>query len=311
MKKLIYVAFVLPLLFACGEEKTEEVIELKTFKDKLSYTLGADHAKAISEANDPNFGKYDLEAIVKGFEEGLKSNGNGFEKDCQTTLKNMFGETGRSFDAKYAKEGSECIGKVSGVFFKNGWEARKALSQLDLKMVAIGFKQGLNKVDTLIKQQEQVTIIQNFIFDLNKMNGVKFMEKASKMPNAKATKSGLVIQTLQDGTGGSPLAGDDILTHYILMNANGDTLQSSYEMVKITKQPLQAFSLNNMIAGWQEAFPLLKKGGKYKLYVPYHLAYGEQGMFNPQMNTYDIQPFESLQFYVELLNYGKPGSLVK
>jgi FKBP-type peptidyl-prolyl cis-trans isomerase FklB len=77
------------------------------------------------------------------------------------------------------------------------------------------------------------------------------------------------------------------------------------------KQPLQAFNLTGVVAGWQEGFPLMKKGGIYKLYLPFHLAYGEEGMFNQQTQSYQIQPFESLVFYIELIDYGKAGSLTK
>jgi FKBP-type peptidyl-prolyl cis-trans isomerase len=55
----------------------------------------------------------------------------------------------------------------------------------------------------------------------------------------------------------------------------------------------------------------MKKGGKYRLYLPFQIAYGESGMFNPNTNSYDIQPYESLEFYIELINVGKPGSLTK
>ena len=95
------------------------------------------------------------------------------------------------------------------------------------------------------------------------------------------------------------------------MNALGDTLQSSFDMVEIYKQPLTPFGLANVIQGWQEGIPTMKKGGTYKLYVPYHLAYGEQGMFNPQTKKYDIQPYQSLVFYIELINHGPAGTLTK
>lgn len=137
------------------------------------------------------------------------------------------------------------------------------------------------------------------------------MEKAKKIPSAKITSSGLVLETLQAGKGGSPSAGDDVLAHYILMNSLGDTLQSSFEMVEKYKQPLNAFSLSGVVPGWQEGMPMMQKGGKYHLYLPFQLGYGEAGMFNPNTNSYDIQPYESLVFYIELINFGKPGTLTK
>jgi FKBP-type peptidyl-prolyl cis-trans isomerase FkpA len=147
------------------------------------------------------------------------------------------------------------------------------------------------------------------MWDMNKQNGISMLENAKKLKNTVSTSSGLVLETLQEGKGGNPSPSDDVLAHYILMNSSGDTLQSSFKMVELYKQKLTAFSLLSVVPGWTEGIPMMKKGGKYKLYLPFHLAYGEQGMFNPQTQSYDIQPFESLVFYIELLNYGKAGSL--
>lgn len=296
------------LISACGDSKKEPVVELKSFKDKLSYALGADHARAISESKDPNFPKYDLEAMVKGFEDGLY-NENAFDDACKSTMKAFLGEDGMSFNTKEVKNGSNCIGKLSAGFFFEGWKQKRALNQIDLKKVLIGFEHGLRGVDSLIPRVEQGSMIQDFVLDLNKMNGMQLLETASKKPNALTTGSGLVVETLQPGNGASPILENDILVHYVLMNAYGDTLQSSFEMVEKFKQPLTPVSLLDMIPGWQEGIPLMKKGGKYRLYLPYHLAYGQEGRFNQQLGRYEIQPYESLVFYIELLNFGKKGSL--
>jgi FKBP-type peptidyl-prolyl cis-trans isomerase FklB len=154
-------------------------------------------------------------------------------------------------------------------------------------------------------------MIQNFMFDMYKINGLNMVEAAKSKKGVKISKSGVVVETIKEGTGSNPQAGDDVLAHYILMNSTGDTLQSSFDMVNIYKQQLSPFSLKSVIPGWQEGMPMMKKGGTYKLYIPFHLAYGEQGMYNPQTRRYDIPPFQSLIFYVELINHGKPGTLVK
>lgn len=312
MRKFLPVVALLAILVACGEDSKpeEKVLELKNFKEKLSYTLGADHARAISDSGDKNFDKYDLDEIVKGFQAGVE-NENAFGEDCKNTLKNLFGPSGASFDAKYAKEGSNCIGKISGVLFSGGWKRKNAFDKIDMKLVLIGFEHGLKKIDTLVERSEQASMIQNFMADLNKQNGMKMLDDAKLKKNVKVTASGIVLETLLEGKGGSPAPGDDVLAQYILMNSLGDTLQDSKKMSEELNQPLSAFSLNQVVPGWQEGMPMMKKGGKYMLYIPFHLAWGDQGMFNPNTNSYEIQPFESVVFYVELLNYGKPGSLTK
>ena len=309
--KLLLSVFALILLFSnCAGDSSEEKVDLKTFKDKISYALGADNARAISESGDPNYDKYNFEKLIDGFIIGLK-NSEAFDKDCRNTLMKLYGENGREFHEKFSIHGSECVGKLSGSIFHASWKKNKALNKIDLEKVIIGFKHGIAKKDTLVKREEQAMMIQSFMFDVYKLNGLEMIEKAKKIKGALIHSSGIVVETIEQGTGTKPAKGDDVLAHYILMNATGDTLQNSYDIVKIYKQPLTAFSLNSVIPGWQEGMPLLNKGGKYKLYIPYHLAYGETGMYNPQSKSYDIQPYQSLVFFIELINHGKSGSLTK
>jgi FKBP-type peptidyl-prolyl cis-trans isomerase FklB len=311
MKRFFYYLIASTILVSCTNENSDsEDINLKSFKDKISYALGADHARAISESGDPNYNKYNLDKIIAGFADGLK-NDKAFDETCKNNLMKLYGPTRKGFDAKYADQGSECIGKLSGMIFNTSWKKNNGLDKLDLKLVQIGFKHAIQKRDTLIKRDEQSMMIQNFMFDMYKINGLNMIEEAKTKKGVKISKNGVVVETIKEGTGTNPQAGDDVLAHYILMSATGDTLQSSFDMVEVYKQPLNPFSLKSVIPGWQEGMPLMKKGGTYKLYVPYQMGYGEQGMYNPQTRRYDIPPFQSLIFYIELINHGKSGTLVK
>ncbi|MBI2257479.1 MAG: FKBP-type peptidyl-prolyl cis-trans isomerase [Flavobacteriia bacterium] len=308
MNKLHYLLLFF-LIYSCSTEaKKEKAVRFSSFKEKLSYVLGVDHARSISESGDKNFPSYNKEEILNGFKIGMKDI-KAFDKECQQTFVQLFGNDGKSFNPTYAKEGSLCLGKLSGAFFKSGWEHKNAKELINYKFVQKGFEDQINGKDSVVPRKEQVSIIQNFILDLNQLNGKTMLEKASKNKNNIQSKSGLVIETLREGKGGKPQAGDDILAHYILMNALGDTLQDSYKMTKELNQKLTPFSLLSVVPGWQEGIPMMNKGGKYKLYLPFHLAYGDQGMFNPQTQRHDIQPYESLQFIIELLDYGKPGTV--
>lgn len=300
--------FILLSLTACKETNQEEKIELNSASDRLAYALGADHARSISESGDPYFSRYNVDEIVKGFEIGLKDE-KAFDDACKATMNGLFGPTGQDFDTTYLKAGSLCLGKLSGMVFQTSWKNRGAMDKINFKNVIIGFRQSLSGSDTILSRNDQSQIIQDFFEDLNKINGTKMLDKAKKNANTQVTESGIVLETIELGKGGKPAPGDDVLAHYILMNSMGDTLQSSFEMVEKYNQPLNPFSLAAVVPGWQEGMPLMNKGGKYKLYLPYNLAYGERGMFNQQTNSYDIQPYESLVFYIELIDYGKPGTL--
>jgi len=299
MKRILF--FLLPvLLFACSQstEKVDETIEFKTAKERLSYVLGAMNAKSIIGTQDPNIKRLDMEEIALGFNENLSINR---PEGCDVTLGKLFGPNMQDFDTMYAKAGAHCMGQLTGYSFYKDILKMGGLDQIDLKMAKIGFRHGLLKKDTIISEKEKQTIIQDFLKKLNELNGKKMMDAAQKMSGVKVFENGIVLQVISEGKGGSPSPSDDVIVEYILTSAIGDTIQSSYDMKRKSgsKEPV-ALSLNGgVIPGWTYVVPKMKKGGKYRVYIPWQEAYGEQ------------MGRESLCFLIELVDYGKGGSLVK
>lgn len=137
-----------------------------------------------------------------------------------------------------------------------------------------------------------------------KAKGEKVLEEAKKRPNTKVYPEGYIITTLEEGTGPKVKKGADVQAHYILRNSNGDVIENSLMASSQNNQPAPSFSLNGVVEGWQLAIPEMKEGGRYKLVLPYNLAYGEQG-------GQSIQPYETLTFEITVLKSGEPGSLVQ
>lgn len=299
MKKLIYI--ILPfVLFACSEsaQKVEETIEFKTAKERLSYVLGAMNAKSIIGTQDPNIKRLDMEEIALGFNENLSLNR---PEGCDVTLSKLFGPNMQDFDTAYAKSGAHCMGRLTGYAFFKDIKKMGGMDQIDLKMAKIGFRHGLLKKDNIVSEKEKQNIIQDFLKKLNELNGKKMMDAAKRISGAQVFENGIVLQVLSEGKGGSPSPTDDVIVEYILTSALGDTIQSSYDMKKKSgsTEPI-ALSLNGgVIPGWTYVVPKMKKGGKYRVYIPWQEAYGEQ------------MGRESLCFMIELVDYGKGGSLVK
>ena len=105
------------------------------------------------------------------------------------------------------------------------------------------------------------------------------------------TKSGLVYQSLKDGSGASPSATDTVSVHYRGTLADGREFDSSHKR----GQPAE-FPLNGVIPCWTEGVQMMKPGGKARLTCPPAIAYGERGAGGV------IPPNATLQFEVELLS---------
>lgn len=118
---------------------------------------------------------------------------------------------------------------------------------------------------------------------------------AAKEAGAVVTPSGLVLRSLKNGIGASPLPSDTVRVHYRGTLADGREFDSSYK----TNAPA-SFPLNRVIPCWTEGLQRMKPGGKAWLTCPAALAYGTRGAGGV------IPPNATLQFEVELLGVSKP-----
>ena len=87
------------------------------------------------------------------------------------------------------------------------------------------------------------------------------------------TPSGLIYQSLKEGTGASPAATDTVKVHYKgTFPEGGKEFDSSYKRGEPTE-----FPLNAVIPCWTEGVQKMKVGGKAKLTCPPAIAYGARG----------------------------------
>jgi FKBP-type peptidyl-prolyl cis-trans isomerase FklB len=120
--------------------------------------------------------------------------------------------------------------------------------------------------------------------------GEKFLAENAKRAEVTVTESGLQFEVLATGEGAKPTATSTVRTHYHGTLVDGTVFDSSYDR----GQPAE-FPVNGVIAGWTEALQMMTEGSKWRLYVPYNLAYGERGSQGA------IPPYATLIFDVELL----------
>lgn len=120
--------------------------------------------------------------------------------------------------------------------------------------------------------------------------GKKFLEENKQRPEVTTTASGLQYEVLTEGTGASPDISDRVTVHYHGSLLNGQVFDSSVE-----RGTPATFGVGQLITGWTEALQLMKEGSKWRLYIPFDLAYGERGAGQ------DIPPYSTLVFDVELI----------
>ncbi|WP_158155457.1 FKBP-type peptidyl-prolyl cis-trans isomerase [Pseudomonas sp.] len=102
----------------------------------------------------------------------------------------------------------------------------------------------------------------------------------------------LLIEDLHPGTGKAVVKGALITTQYRGTLEDGTEFDSSWSRGK----PFQCvIGTGRVIKGWDVGLMGMQVGGKRKLFVPAHLAYGERSM------GAHIKPHSNLLFEIELL----------
>jgi FKBP-type peptidyl-prolyl cis-trans isomerase FkpA len=176
------------------------------------------------------------------------------------------------------------------------------LTDEELAVVKLGFADGAQQKKGVVDEP------QTFVPKLQELQGKRaaatakrekeagaaFMAKAAAEPGATKLASGMIVTSIKEGTGASPVATDTVKVHYHGTLTNGKVFDSSVER----KEPA-TFPLNRVIPCWTEGVQKIKVGGKAKLVCPSELAYGDQGS-PPQ-----IGPGATLVFEVELLEIVK------
>jgi FKBP-type peptidyl-prolyl cis-trans isomerase len=125
-----------------------------------------------------------------------------------------------------------------------------------------------------------------------KKDQLAFLEENKNKEGVITTESGLQYQIIVEGNGANPTPTSKVTVHYTGTFIDGKKFDSSVDR----GEPI-TFALNQVIKGWTEGVQLCKTGGKIRLFIPYYLAYGEQGRQGA------IPPFSTLLFDIELISF--------
>ncbi len=104
----------------------------------------------------------------------------------------------------------------------------------------------------------------------------------------------LVLEDLTVGEGAEATAGSTVSAHYVgVAHSTGEEFDASWNR----GAPLDfRLGVGMVIAGWDQGIAGMKVGGRRRLTIPPHLAYGERGAGGA------IAPGETLIFVVDLMD---------
>ena len=163
------------------------------------------------------------------------------------------------------------------------------LSQEQLQAILDALQKRMQSVETTRETQAKAES------QKNRQAAKAFLAANKTKPGVIELPSNLQYQVLRPGTGASPAATDKVRVHYHGTLIDGTVFDSSVRR----NEPIE-FPLNEVIAGWTEAVTKMKVGGKWRLFIPPDLAYGD----NPRPGG-PIGPGMLLVFEVELLTIVK------
>ena len=186
-----------------------------------------------------------------------------------------------------------------------GSNFKKQAVDVDPDIIVRGMKDALKGDKGVLSDEEVKEIMTAFNKELmekraeeakvtgekNKKEGDAFLAENMKKDGVKTLPSGLQYKVITEGTGKSPKATDTVTVNYRGTLIDGTEFDSSYKRGQPT-----SFPVNGVIKGWTEALQLMKEGGKWQLFIPSSLAYGDRAVGNA------IGPNATLIFDVELMS---------
>ena len=166
---------------------------------------------------------------------------------------------------------SYAIGVSVANFYK-----QQGMTSINAAMVSKAINDLMNNKTPLLDEAECNNAIMKYMNKAQSAKakpnieaGEKFLAANKSKPGVKTTASGLQYEVLQQGTGPKPTASDTVTVNYVGTLLDGTEFDNSYKR----GQPI-SFPVGGVIKGWTEALQLMPEGSKYKLYIPYELAYG-------------------------------------
>jgi FKBP-type peptidyl-prolyl cis-trans isomerase len=264
LKKINAVILIFLFIGCSNSSKVPEEVELRTWQDSVSYSIGADLGNVFN---------------VRGINFEINSFARGFNETIPTDSSYAYGA---SIASNFILQGVVINSDIFlNAFQKNNTGDSLLLSETEMRQI-------LDKYDQMMR--DAIAQRQKEILESKKVEGDTFIESYLNMHDDEIkTESGLVYRVLKEGYGKVPTLEDKVVVHYIGRLIDGTVFDSS-----IDRGEPSTFRIAGVIQGWQEALTLMPVGSKWELVIPSILGYGER-------STGNIPGMSTLIFEVELL----------
>lgn len=324
MRIILILSLVGTIFFSsCNSSKTEESTKVerhepKSPEEKVSYSIGILASSSIIMRLEKS-GIMNLimpDKMAKGINDFVA--GKEIEIDPKTAKENLslffrnLQETGKAPEmgekdkaALSYSIGVDAIREVYGQITET-----KADTVIDIRFVVEAMNHFILGEELFIQPDKAEQNVREFFaaaqakknekllvqYEPNKIAGQEYLAENGKKQGVKTTQSGLQIETLKPGKGAQVKLGDTVAIHYTGTLIDGTKFDSSHDR----NEPYVIVADYNfpVIAGWIEGALQMKDGGKYKITIPYELAYKDR-LGSP------IPPFSTLIFEMEIVSINK------
>ena len=292
MKKLMYFAVVcLTALFivsflSCSSQIPKA--DLKTAVDSVSYAQGVMYSANVDQIfAQLGFLESNKADFIKGYMEGFKIDEKDKKASAYLVGKTIGYQMGTQFisDANAYLFGNDSTKTISRKNFLSGYltavknDSMVLISRDEAQMYSMMAIESIRK-EAIEKE-----------FGSIKIQNQEWLEKNKSNEGVVVLPSGLQYKVIKEGKGAKPTAADRVKVNYTGSLISGEVFEST--------ESYECSAGGGVIQGWIEGLQLMPVGSKYVFYIPYDLAYGEQG------GGEKISPFATLIFELELLEIVK------
>lgn len=287
-----------------SNENDNESIEVQkskysftTYEQKISYCIGLDHGTSsrMFLSSETFAGKFNTKEVENGMVDYLKGDDLKVMPYEVDSVLNLYLVANGDVDSSKVSSaiGSYAYGVSEAQVLVASLVSRGIDQIMVVDLLTGGIEDGMEGNTPSVPLKEARIEVVSYYSGITKDLGEKFLAQNAQRENVIVTESGLQYEIFEKGTGPKPNSMDTVIVHYTGRFIDGREFESTIPSMRPA-----VFTPLDVIPGWTEGLQLMNEKGKYRFFIPYQLAYGEQG-------NAGIEPYSTLVFDIELIKVKK------